>query len=340
MKNCPTLAGAALFLGIALADLALAGPISREESQRQAQVVEQLKKVLAEESANAAKFTYIAGVMKDERNVDLRRRILDTATQIRGPDLEVFLTKRLTLEEDAGLRSQAATTLGQIGSEKCLTTLAQVAGNDRTTPRQIGCVIGRSSARRAATFAIAELATRFPKLADRAAAELRALPVVVNAKDNESLADARVQALYQITHDKALLKPYYEQLKSNNPLDRARGIASFRFLKLKEAPAEIIDSLKDASSNVRSESASVLGEIRDPKTAAALMRVAGDTKEEATVRCNAIYALGRMKTAKAADLMEKLLTDPKPIVQANAAIALYRITGKKVKQFPEGYNAD
>ena len=70
------------------------------------------------------------------------------------------------------------------------------------------------------------------------------------------------------------------------------------------------------------------------------MKVASDTKDETTVRCNAIFALGRMKTAKAADLMEKLLMDPTPLVQTNAAIALYRITGKKVKQFPKGYNAD
>jgi hypothetical protein len=32
--------------------------------------------------------------------------------------------------------------------------------------------------------------------------------------------------------------------------------------------------------------------------------------------------------------------DPEPVIQTCAAIALYRITGKKVKQFPEGYNAD
>lgn len=340
MKNYLTLTVFALFLGIALAALSPAKPPSREESQRQAQVIEQLKKALAAQTNDAVKFAFFARVMKDERDVDLRRRILDNANQIRCPDLERFLTNLLASEEDAGLRSQAARTLGQIGSEKCLATLAQVARNDRVTRMQIGCVIRRSSARRAATFAIAELATRFPKLADKAAAKVRALPVVVGAKDNEGLADARVQALYQITHDKALLKPYYEQLKSANPLERARGVASFRFLKLKEAPAEIIDSLNDTSPGVRGESASVLGEIRDPKSATALMRVAGDTKEEATVRCNAIYALGRMKTAKAADLMEKMLTDPKPIVQANAAIALYRITGKKVKQFPEGYNAD
>jgi HEAT repeat protein len=340
MKNCPTRAVAALFLGIAMAGLSLAGPITREESQRQAQVLEHLKKALAAETTDAAKFGHIARVMKDERDVNLRRRILDTATQVPGPELERFLTNLLTNEEDAGLRSQAATTLGRMGPETCLTTLAQVARNDRTTSLQIGDIAGQSSARRAATFAIAELAGRFPKLADDAAGKLRALPVVDDAKDNEGLADARAQALYQITRDQSLLKPFYERLKSKDAKERERGVVAFRFLKLKEAPVEIVNPLKDSSAGVRGWAALVLGEIGDPKTGAALMAVAGDTKEETSVRCNAISALGRMKTAAAADLMKKLLTDPRPSVQTNAAIALYRITGKKVKQFPEGYRAD
>src|SRR5262249_1312022 len=157
-----------------------------------------LKKALAAETTDAAKFAHIARVMKDERDVNLRRRILDTATQIRGPELEKFLTNLLTREEDAGLRSRAASTLGRLGPAKCWTTLAQVARNDRTTSIQIGDIAGQSSARRAATFAIAELAGRFPKFADDAAGKLRALPVVDDAKDNEGLADARTQALYQI----------------------------------------------------------------------------------------------------------------------------------------------
>jgi hypothetical protein len=76
-----------------------------------------------------------------------------------------------------------------------LGTLVQVAKNDRTTRLQIGDFAGQSSARRAATFAIAELVARLPKLADDAAGKLRALPVVDDPKDNEGLADARTQAL-------------------------------------------------------------------------------------------------------------------------------------------------
>src|SRR5262249_6947137 len=219
MKNWPTLTAAAMLLGISTAGLSSAGPLSAEEAQRQTRVLEQLQIALGAETTDKAKFTHIERVMKGERNVNLRRRILDIATKIPGPDLEMFLINLLTNEEDAGLRSQVATTLGHVGSEKCLTPLAQVPANDRTTRIQIGDIGGQSSARRAATFAIAELVVRFPKFADTAARKLRALPID-DVKDHERLADARVAALYQITRDNALLKPFYQRLKSHDAKER------------------------------------------------------------------------------------------------------------------------
>ncbi|HEV3438757.1 MAG TPA: HEAT repeat domain-containing protein [Gemmata sp.] len=318
----------------------VAGPVTAEEAKRQAQVIEQLKNAIASEPKAEAKFALIAKAMKEERNADLRRRILETATTIPGSEIEPFLTTLLTGEEDAGLRSEAARLLGQRGSEKCLKALAQSAEKDKTTDIERGCIRGQSSARRAATFAIAELAARHPKLADEAAAKLRALPATIDPKDNESLGDARIQALYQITHDETLLKPFYARLKSTEVKERTNGVIAFRFLKIKQAPKEVVDALKDASPDVRVWAALVLGEIGDPKTWENLMAVSVNTKEDLGVRCNAIDGVGRMKIAAAVGQIEKLLNDPEPIVQTDAAIALYRITGKKVKQFPEGYKAD
>src|SRR5438094_904331 len=133
MKHWPTRAALGLLLGIATADLSSAGPVSAEEARRQAQVLEQLRKALGAETADAA------------------------------------------------------------------------------------------------------------------AAALRALRVADDGKDNEGLADARVQALYQITRDNALLKPFYERLKSKDARERERGVIAFRFLKLKGAPAELVNALKDSS---------------------------------------------------------------------------------------------
>jgi HEAT repeat protein len=331
----------ALLLAL-LPSLCFAGPITREESERRGRVLEQLKESIAVEATEAGKFAAIAAVMAKEPAVDLRRRILDIATGMPGAALEAFLTAVLTTDKDAGVRSLVATALGRSGSEKSLAVLAKVAASDRTTTLQIGDIGSRSSARRAAIFAIAQLAERFPKLADKAAAELRALPGEADPADkdhrHEDLPHARRQALYQVTGDETLLGPFFDRLKSADPTQRQQGVIAFRFLNLKKAPARIVKALEDESVAVRSTAAMVLGEIGDAKTAEPLMALAADAKQERGVRANAIGALGHMRAAAAADLMEKLLGDAD--VSANAAVALYRITGKKAKQFPEGYRAD
>jgi RNA polymerase sigma factor (sigma-70 family) len=316
------------------------GLLTAAEAARQAAILKRLKKALQDERTNAGRLALLAKAVKGERDVNFRRHLLEIAIEMPGPQLEKFLTDLLAGDDDAGIRSLAATTLGLKGSAGCLKALAHAAAKDRTTRVVFGDMRSESSARRAATFAIAQLAVRFPAVADDAAAELRALPAAANAEDNESLADARLQALYQVTQDRALLKPFYERLKSADARARARAVNAFQFLKLRQAPAEIVRALKDTSPDVRRQTALVLGRIGDPKTGAALMGVAGDSKEDTSARCNAIFALGHMKHRASATLLEKLLNDPAPAVRANAAVAFYRITGRKMKQFPEGYRAD
>ncbi len=343
MTNCSALAAAAVLLGIAAANLSVAQsaePISGDALQRQAQVLDQLTKTLAAEKTDGAKFAKVERAMKDTQDVNLRRRILDIAVRIPGPDLEKFLTDLLASEDDSGIRIEAVKTLGLTGSEKCCSTLVQAAKNDRTTRIQIGDIVGQSSARRAATFAIAELAARFPKLADDAAGKLRSLPAIEDPKDRESLSDARIQALYQVTRDESLLAPFVERLRSKDAKVRVSGVVAFRFLKLKVAPPELVSALSDADSDVQSWAGLTLGEIGDPKTAPVLIAVAVDAKKDVGLRCSAIGALGRMKAAAAPEPMRKLLADESEAVQVQAAIALYRLTGEKVKQFPAGYNAD
>ncbi|HEX3313951.1 MAG TPA: HEAT repeat domain-containing protein [Gemmataceae bacterium] len=340
MTKCSAFAGAALLLGIALAAPSFAQPITGEEFQRQTKVLDRLKKALAAETTDGAKFAHIERAMKGEDDANFRHRILAIAVRIPGPELEKFLTDLLIRDDDAGLRIEAARTLGRTGSEKCLTALAEAARNDRTTHILFGDLIGQSSARRAATFAIAELAARFPKLADDAAGKLRSLPAVEHPRDRESLSDARAQALYQVTHDEKLLTPFLDRLRSKDAKVRESGVVAFRFLKLKVAPPELMSALGDADSSVRSWAGLALGEIGDPKTVPVLLAVAGDAKKDAGLRCNVIGALGQMKAAAATQPMRKLLTDESEAVQTQAAIALYRLTGEKVKQFPAGYNAN
>lgn len=339
MKN-PSLLTLVLLLGIGGTDLSAMGQTTHKPPHTQTQVVAQLRQSLEAEKTSAGKFEVITHATQDEPDVNIRYSVLEAAVRISGPELEKYLVYLLSSDTDSGIRSRAAKELGLLGSQKCLLTLAQAAKNDRPSEKRIGDVGGQSSARRTATFAIADLALRFPALTEKAITILRDLPAVFDPKDNESLADARSQTLYQITHDATLLRPFFERLKSKDTTDRINGVVAFRFLKLKHAPPEIVHTLQDMNTNVRSWTALVLGEIADPQTDTLLMHSAGNNNEDISVRCNAIYSLGHMRASKAGDLMEKLLADPNVSVQGNAAIALYRITGKKAKQFPAGYNAD
>lgn len=327
-----------LSLFVAVASPGLAKPPSREVVERQNQTIKELKDSLAAEKSEAAKIALIKEALAGEKDVNMRRILIQLVEMAKGPALEELLTEIVTKEEDAVLRSHAATLLGRNGSEKSLAVLAKVASSDRATRALIGDIGIFTSARGPAIFALAELVERHPKLAAQAAAELRKLPEKVDPPDSESLADARRQALYQVTRDEALLAPFFARLASNSAKERENGVIAFQFLKLKTAPPEVVAALADDETSVRSWAALVLGAIGDKGTVDKLMAVAADPKQDRAVRANAIFSLGRMKAMPAAELMEKLLADPD--FSASAAISLYRITGKKVKEFPEGYNAD
>ena len=316
------------------------GPPSREEGERREKLTAGLKAALAAETTAAGKAAVLAKAYAAEPSPDVRRVVFDSLPTTPDAALDAFLTGVLAGDADAGLRSLAAKGLGAQGTARSLPALATAAAGDQTTEFQMGCMVGKGTARRAATFAIAELAGRHPDIKDKATAVLKALTPPADPKDNESLANARVQALYQVTREETLLAPFTEQLRSKDAKVREHGAVALQYFKLTSAPPELVAALTDPAEGVRSWAGLVLGGIGDPKTVPALMAQAGDAKKDVGSRCNAIHALGRMKSAPATDLVRKLLADENPAVQSQAAIALYRLTGEKVKQFPSGYNAD
>jgi HEAT repeat protein len=316
------------------------GPPLREEGEQREKLTANLKAALAAETTATGKAAALSRAYKAESSPDVRRVIFEHIPTQPDAAIDSFLADVLVGDPDAGIRSLAAKALGTHGTDQCLPALATAAATDNVTEVRVGCIVGKGTARRAATFALAELAARHPQLAEKAATTLRELTPPADAKDAESLADARAQALYQVTRDDKLLVPFLERLRSKDAKVRENGAVAFRFFKLKVAPPELVTALGDADAGVRSWAGLALGEIADPKTVPVLVAVAGDSKQDAGLRCNVIHSLGRMKAADATELMRKLLADESEAVQAQAAIALYRLTGEKVKQFPAGYNAD
>jgi HEAT repeat protein len=295
MRHRPLLITAAALL--VFAPLAIAGQLSPEDAARQADTLAELTKTLAIEMDDSARFAEVQRQLMQTKSVETRRRMLELSLATAKQQLEPLLLSVLAHDADAGLRGQAATALGRLGSEKSLAALAEAAANDRETSLTIGDVQAQSSARRAATFALAELAARLPKLREEAIAKLRALPDMDSPDDPESLADARLQALYQIERDDKLLKPFFDRLASKDARQRERGVVAFRFLKLATAPSGLIETLKDQDSGVRMWSALVLGEIADPQAVDLLKQVADNPKEDPHVQANAKLSLERIQAA-------------------------------------------
>ena len=200
------------------------------------------------------------------------------------------------------VRSGDAKLLGRFGSEAAIAPLAKAAATDAITVGMSGCIGSEGTARREAIFALAELGRRLPTSTKAITVEIRKLPEANDADKrlvNESLGDARRQALFQLTQDRTLLVPFFERLKSSDAKIRVNGVVAFRFLKLAEAPIELVNLARDSSEEVRSWVALVLGEIGDAKTVPLLMALAEDTGLDRGTRCNAIGSLGRMRATGA-----------------------------------------
>jgi hypothetical protein len=217
-----------LLLGLPLFVLAAGpirgGPPTREEGERREKFTASLKAALVAEATVAGKAGVLSRAYKSEPNLEVRRVVFEHLPPPPDAAIDRFLIDVLNDDADAGIRSLAAKTLGAHGTDRCLPALAKAAASDKVTELRLGCIAGKGTARRAATFAIAELAARYPKLADQAAAAFARDP-----KDAESLADARVQAIYQVTRDEKLLTPFLERLRSKDAKVRESGAVAFRF---------------------------------------------------------------------------------------------------------------
>src|SRR5260221_14785933 len=82
----------ATILGILASGPVWANPPSREESDRRAELISQLKKSLGAEASAAGKVALGTRVMNDEPDPNVRGLALHAAAQCPGNDLDTFLT--------------------------------------------------------------------------------------------------------------------------------------------------------------------------------------------------------------------------------------------------------
>lgn len=318
LKRFRQVACGALVLA-AICGPASGGPVTGEEAARQKAAIDALSQSLAAAKDDAGKLAAFEAAARDV-SVEVRRRVLDLASDRLSRDREALFKSVLEKDRDAGIRAQAAMALGRVGSPASIPALALAAKSDPVTGREVGCIVTRGTARRDATFALADLADRLPRSAGAITAELRKL-----APDDPQDRDAVQAALFRVTQDPALLAPVLEQLASPGRDRRRDAVVQLRFFGLKKAPPELVGRMEDPDAEVQSWAALTLGEIGDASAVPALLAAAADATRGKDIRCNAIVSLGRLKAADAAPVLERLRDDPEPAVRAQAAAVLQKL---------------
>ena len=109
------------------------GPPLREEGERREQIIADLKATLAVEATATGKADALRQAYKGEPSPDVRRVVFEQIPTPPDTAIDNFLIDVLVGDEDAGLRSLAATALGTHGTAECLTALAKAAATDKVT---------------------------------------------------------------------------------------------------------------------------------------------------------------------------------------------------------------
>jgi HEAT repeat protein len=88
----------------------------------------------------------------------------------------------------------------------------------------------------------------------------------------------------------------------------------------------VVGRLSDTSSDVRRRAADVLGTMRTTDAVVGLIALSSpDQEKDARVRTSAVAALGRIADPSAHDAVESAMSDPDPLVQSVARVALRRL---------------
>jgi HEAT repeat protein len=313
----------AMAVSIMLTDAVLmATPISGQEAQRRKDAIARFDAELAKAGDDDGKLAVVRQATRDESIPDMRREFMSRALALKAPGLEDWLIERLREEPDCMVRGEVALLLGKTGSPKAVDPLIAAAKSDAETTGEIGCIRMHGTVRRQAMFALAEMGGRLADERGKIIKALRALPDRDDKQDHESLHDVRRQALYQLTGEKNLLDVFFRRLADKEPKERIRGVVAFQFLKLRQAPAEIVALLRDTDEQVRSWAAVVLDRIGDPATAPALMAAAENANAGRNTRANAIVALKNMKAQNSMELMKRLAKDGDEVIAFHAAAAI------------------
>ncbi|KAK9461186.1 armadillo-type protein [Lipomyces oligophaga] len=202
-------------------------------------------------------------------------------------------------QEDAMVRHEAAEALGAIGDEKSLPLLKKYLTDD---PLEV--------IRQTCELAVARIEWEHSR---------NSKEEVLGQSDFESIdpapplpfENAKVSELQTLLMDQS--KPLFE---------RYRAMFRLRDLGTPDAVDALITGFADPSALFRHEIAYVFGQLCDPRSTTALIKVLQNTREEGMVRHEAAEALGSIATDDVMPVLQDFLTDSERVVRESAVVAL------------------
>ncbi|KAK9473000.1 armadillo-type protein [Dipodascopsis tothii] len=201
--------------------------------------------------------------------------------------------------EDPMVRHEAAEALGALGDVDSLELLTDYFHND---PLEV--------IRQTCELAIERIKWENSKAAKEETLQESAFSSIDPAPPMPSEI-AQVQKLQEILVDQAV--PLFE---------RYRAMFRLRDLGTPDAVDALITGFDDPSALFRHEIAYVFGQLSDPRSAPALIKVLQNGAEEGMVRHEAAEALGSIATDEVMPVLQGFLNDKERVVRESAIVAL------------------
>lgn len=243
---------------------------------------------------------YIAESFSDSSEL-LKHEVAYVLGQIKNVYANKYLADVLkNTEQQVMVRHEAAEALGAIGDAECLGLLEKYFKDDPSLEIRQTCEL-----------AIERIKWENSEKATSESLEKSAFTSIDPAPPMPLDQEAKIDKLQTILNDQD--KPLFE---------RYRAMFRLRDLATDEACLALASGLEDPSALFKHEIAYVFGQLCNPVTVPALIKVLKDDREAGMVRHEAAEALGSIATDECLPVLKSFLNDEEEVVRDSAIVAL------------------
>ncbi|KAK9465945.1 armadillo-type protein [Lipomyces arxii] len=203
------------------------------------------------------------------------------------------------VNEDPMVRHEAAEALGAIGDEGSLTLLKEYSVNDSLEVIRQTCEL-----------AIARIEWEHSQASKTEVIQNSQFSSIDPAPPLP-FEEMKVEVLQSMLVDQSV-----------SLFERYRAMFRLRDMGTEDAINALINGFDDPSALFRHEIAYVFGQLSDPRSVNALVKVLQNEEEQGMVRHEAAEALGSIATDEVMPVLQKFLADKERVVRESAVVAL------------------